>query len=54
MTYAIKNKNLLLSCLVVIVGVAGLTECVFEKAHGLIFYVAFVSLFMFSKNQSDD
>jgi O-antigen ligase len=47
--FAIKHKNKILLTLVLMIGTACLTTCLFEKNRGLIFYVSFVSLFMFTK-----
>jgi len=48
--YALKIKNNLLLYLVLIVAGTGLTECVLERAFGIIFYMSFISLFMFTKS----
>jgi len=48
--YAWRIKNNLLLYLVLIVAGASLTECVLERAFGIIFYMSFISLFMFTKS----
>jgi O-antigen ligase len=53
MQHAVKTNNKLLLFLILIVGAGCLTTCMFEKARGLMFYVAFVSLFMFTQNKDD-
>jgi hypothetical protein len=53
MQHAIKANHKLLLFLILMVGAGCLTTCMFEKARGLMFYVAFVSLFMFTQSKDD-
>lgn len=49
--YGIKNKNRLLTSLVIIVGFVCLSECFLERGKGIMLYVLFVSLFMFTEEK---
>jgi O-antigen ligase len=49
--YAIRNKNRLLASFVIIVALVCLSECFFERGKGIMLYVSFVSLFMFTKKE---
>ncbi len=52
--YAVKCRNKLLLSLVIMICLGCLSESVLERGRGLMFYMSFVSLFMFTKNKHDN
>ena len=51
--YGFRNKNKLLTSLVIMVGLVCLSECFLERGRGLMLYALFVSLFMFTEEKYD-
>jgi O-antigen ligase len=49
LTLAVRSRDKLLFSLVLMVALSCLSECVLERFKGLVFYISFLSLFMFSK-----
>ena len=52
--YAVKSRNKVLLSLVIMICLGCLSEGMLERGRGLIFYMSFVSLFMFTKNKYDN
>jgi O-antigen ligase len=50
---AFKRNNMLWISLIIMIGLTCISTCVFEHQHGLVFYMAFICLFMFTNSPKE-
>jgi hypothetical protein len=50
---ALKRNNMLWISFTIMIGLTCISTCVLEHQHGLVFYMAFISLFMFTNTPKE-